>query len=84
MEPPLLEQVRQRSAVLVDLTELSFIDSSGIGVLIRAFQESNGVPMQVLVGHGSHVERVFEVAGVIDALPVHRDRESALAALDSD
>jgi anti-sigma B factor antagonist len=84
MEPPLLEQVRQRSAVLVDLTELSFIDSSGIGVLIRAFQESDGVPMQVLVGQGSHVERVFQVAGVTDALPVHRDRESALAALGAD
>lgn len=81
MESPLLEQIQQRSAVLVDLTELSFIDSSGIGVLINAFRESNGVPMHVLVGEGSQVERVFQIAGIADAMPVFSDRRLALAAL---
>jgi anti-sigma B factor antagonist len=81
MESPLLEQIRQRSAVVVDLSQLSFIDSCGIGVLFRASRESNGVPMHVVVAEGSQVERIFEIAGVNGALPVHRDREAALAAL---
>ena len=81
MEPALLEQIRQRTAVLVDLTDLSFIDSSGIGVLIRAFRESNGNPMHVLVGPGSQVERVFQVAGMADAMPVFSNRGLALATL---
>jgi anti-sigma B factor antagonist len=81
MESALLEQITQRSAVLVDLTGLSFIDSSGIGVLIRAFRESNGNPMHVLVGPGSQVERVFQIAGIADAMPVFSDRELAVAAL---
>jgi anti-sigma B factor antagonist len=81
MESPLLEQIEQRSAVLVDLTQLNFIDSSGIGVLIGAFRESNGVPMHVLVGEGSQVERVFQLAGIADAMPVFSDRGLALAAL---
>ena len=81
MESALLEQITQRAAVLVDLTELSFIDSSGIGVLIRAFRASNGNPMHVLVGPGSQVERVFQIAGIADAMPVFSDRGLALTAL---
>jgi anti-anti-sigma factor len=84
MQGPLWERIRQRSAVLVDLTKLSFIDSSGIGVLIQAFQESNGRPMHVLIGPDCQVERVFRIARVAEALPVHLDREEALAELSRD
>jgi anti-sigma B factor antagonist len=81
MDGPLNEQVRQRPAVVVDLSRLSFIDSSGIGVLIRAFQNANGTRMNVVVGRGSQVERVFGIAGIAQALPVYFDRDDALAAL---
>jgi anti-sigma B factor antagonist len=81
MEAPLMEQVLQRRAVLVDLTKVSFIDSSGIGVLIQAFNASNGIPMHVLIGPGSQVDRVFGIVGVAAAMPVFSDREPALAAL---
>jgi anti-anti-sigma factor len=81
MEGPLFEQLGQRPAVLVDLTALRFIDSSGIGILIKAFRESNGTPMHVVIGTDSQVERVFRIAGVDEALPVFSDREAAFAAL---
>jgi anti-sigma B factor antagonist len=81
MEPPLMEQVRQRRAVLVDLSGVSFIDSSGIGVLIQAFRQSNGIPLHVVIETGSQVERVFEIVGVDRAMPVFSDRERALASL---
>jgi anti-sigma B factor antagonist len=81
MEGPLLEQVMQRSAVLVDLSGLSFIDSSGIGVLIRTLRNANGTPVNVLIGAGSQVDRVFGIAGVTEALRVFTDREQALVAL---
>jgi anti-sigma B factor antagonist len=84
MEGPLLEQLRQRPAVLVDLSTLSFIDSTGIGILIRAFRAANGTPMSFLIGHGSQVERVFRIAGVGEALPVFSEREQALSALTRD
>lgn len=76
-----MEQVRQRRAVLVDLTSLSFIDSSGLGVLIGAFQESNGTPLHLVIGSGSQVERVFEIAGVARAMPAFSEREQALESL---
>jgi anti-anti-sigma factor len=82
MEVPLWEQLDQRRAVLVDLSDLIFIDSSGIGALIEAFQSANGRSMGVLVGPGSQVERVFGIAGIADALPVYTDRREAMAALN--
>src|SRR4029077_10965477 len=81
MEAPLLEQVTQRRAVLVDLSRLSFIDSSGIGVLIQALRSANGTPVSVLIGAGSQVDRVFGIAGITEALRIFTDRGLALAAL---
>ena len=81
LEGALLEQVTQRPAVLVDLSALTFIDSSGIGVLIQALKNGNGIPMHILIGPGSQVERVFRIAGLYEALPVFSDRQLALAGL---
>ncbi len=81
VEGALLEQVTQRPAVLVDLSALTFIDSSGMGVLIKAVRSANGTPVHILIGPGSQVERVFRIAGVYEALPVFSDRERALGPL---
>ncbi len=81
MEGPLHEQIEQRLAVLVDLTSLRFIDSSGIGVLIEASHHANGTPMRVLIGRDTQVERVFRIAGIDEVLPVFTDRARALADL---
>jgi anti-anti-sigma factor len=84
MEEPLAEQLGQRSAVMVDLREVSFIDSSGIGALIRMFRSADGTPMNVLVDPGSQVERIFEVAAVTDAMPIFTDEAMAMADLGKD
>jgi anti-sigma B factor antagonist len=79
---PLVEQLRERPGVIVDLTDLSFIDSSGIGILIQASRAfANGSQMHVVIGRGSQVERVFSIARIGQALPVFFDREQAVAAL---
>jgi anti-anti-sigma factor len=78
MQAPLLEQIGQRPAVLVDLSGLTFIDSSGIGILIRALRGANGTPVHILIATDSQVDRVFRIAGVSEALPVFTDRERAL------
>jgi anti-sigma B factor antagonist len=83
MERPLLEQVQQRPAVLVDLSGLNFIDSSGIGALIQAKRIANGTPVSFLVATGSQVDRVFGIARIAEALPLFSDRQAAMAALAS-
>ena len=70
---PALEDALDRpglSALEVDLSRLSFIDSTGIGVLMRVEAEARerGVALTI---HPAppEVHRVFEVSGVADALP---------------
>lgn len=82
LERRLLDQVRSRRSVILDLTPLTFIDSSGIGLLIGAFRAANGSAMHVVIARESQVERVFTIAGIDLALPVFRDRSEAVNALD--
>jgi anti-anti-sigma factor len=84
VESQLLNQLRTQSAVIVDLTRLNFIDSSGIGLLIQAFRTvDNGRRMHTVVAPVSQVDRVFKLAGIDRALPVYFDRREALADLSA-
>ena len=57
-------------AITVDLSRLSFIDSTGVGVLIRLEEESRarGFDLRIVPGP-REVQRVFELAGLGEALP---------------
>ncbi len=62
--------------ISLDLSRLTFIDSSGLQVVLHAQQlcREHGYDFLVVPGNGQ-VLRLFEIAGVIDALPiVHHDR----------
>jgi anti-anti-sigma factor len=81
MELPLLGEVSHR-AVIVDLSALSFIDSSGMAVLIKAFRAADDDRrMHTVIAPGSQVERVLRIAGIHRALPLFPDREAAFEAL---
>ena len=63
----------------IDLGDLSFIDSTGIGVLLRMQSEAapRGVELVLLPGP-PEVQRVFETAGLLDAFPfAQRSAEDA-------
>jgi len=64
-----LERPGLRSFTL-DLTGLTFIDSLGLGVVIRLAGEleARGIPMRILPGPPP-VQRVFTSAGLTHALP---------------
>jgi anti-anti-sigma factor len=81
-EGPLFGELAAGRDVLVDLTGLSFIDSSGIGLLIRAFRADGGSRMHTVIVRDSQVDRVFRLVGLDRAMPLHFGREEALAALE--
>ena len=84
LEAKLFEEVGSRTAVIVDLTRLTFIDSSGIGLLIKAYrakEDSARAELHTVIAGRSQVERVFRLAGIDRALPVHLDLSDALALL---
>ena len=83
VEKQLLEQVSSHVGVVVDLTNVSFIDSSGIALLIRAFHATDGGgTVNTVIAQGSQVERVFRLAGIDRALPLFTERAPAIDALN--
>jgi anti-anti-sigma factor len=65
--------------LLVDLSELTFIDSSGLRMLIELWERSrgNGLDVSILQGTGQ-VRRTLEIAGLDGFLPI-ADRGSSRA-----
>jgi anti-sigma B factor antagonist len=59
--------VRESSNVVVDLTDVAFIDSSGIGILVQVRKSVADGRLRV-VGAGRALRQVFEIAGVADLL----------------
>ncbi len=70
---PALEDALERpglSTLEVDLSRLRFIDSTGIGVLLRVESEARQRDIALrIVPAPPEVQRVFEVTGLSDALP---------------
>jgi len=67
------------SPLLIDLSRCEFIDSTGIALLVRAWQQLDG--KFALCGVGNQVERVLDVTGLEESMPTHPGREQAIAAL---
>jgi anti-anti-sigma factor len=56
-------------AVQLDLSELSFIDSSGVGAYVSAFRRARAAGTRLALGSRSpFVDRVLQISGVEDAL----------------
>ncbi len=68
--------------VLVDLTNVSFLASIGIRTLLlgaKAVQRRGGT--FILLNPADEVEKVLEVTGVTDLMPIFHDNDAALAAV---
>ena len=88
LEEPLEEAVREAdAAVLIDLAGCQFIDSTGIALLVRAWQRvdptagNGGKGGLVLCCQNEQVRRVLEVTGLEHSLRVFATRDEAAAAL---
>ena len=88
LEEPLDEATQSAdAAVLIDLTDCQFIDSTGIALIVRAWQRidaaagNGGKGGVVLCCQNEQVRRVLEVTGLEHSLRVFETREQAAAAL---
>jgi anti-sigma B factor antagonist len=80
-EQLLSERCRGADAVLLDLSNLDFMDSSGLrSVLIAA--EELPCPIVTVVAPGSSVSRLLDLAEVGDRVRRFPDDAAALAALE--
>ena len=76
----LLDCVARGLDVLVDLSGVTYIDSSGIASLVEALQEAgkNGTGLG-LVAVSDDARKVFELARLDKVFAIHLDLDTALA-----
>ena len=68
--------------VIVDLNGVTFLDSTGVGVLVGALKRARELDGQlVFCNPQPRVCRVFEITGLTEALPLFSTREEASTAL---
>ena len=70
---PILDRVLAGAPgeLVLDLAEVPFVDSSGLGLLIATHERADraGVDMAI-AGAGPEIQRVFQIAGLDGVLPV--------------
>ena len=88
LEPALEEAIGSgRGSVLIDLSECEFIDSTGIALIVRAWQRldaaagGDGSGRLAICSDNAQVRRVLEITGLEHSMSIHENRELALAAL---
>ncbi len=88
LEESLAEVVIGEGAqVVIDLTECDFIDSTGIALIVRAWQRldsggaGGGEGKLVLCCINTQVLRLLRITGVESSISVHEGRDAALAEL---
>jgi anti-sigma B factor antagonist len=75
-------------AVMLDLSECEFIDSTGIALIVRTWKrldggEAEGGHRLALCCKNSQVRRLLKITGVETSIPMHEQRDAALAELRS-
>ena len=84
LEGPLEEALDGDGSLLIDLSQCEFIDSTGIALIVRAWQRlqsgENGRVL-ALCTHNDQVRRVLEITGLELSIPVHPTRDEAMAAI---
>lgn len=70
-------------SIVLDLCECEFIDSTGIALIVRAWQQLNEADDRglVLCSINHQVRRLLKITGVEGSIPMHEGRDAALASL---
>ena len=69
--------------LVVDLTQVAFIDSSGLSALLTASNQARERGGELALVHGASPPSIFRFRGVERLLSLYASREAAIAALSS-
>ncbi|MEV0980153.1 STAS domain-containing protein [Streptomyces sp. NPDC049915] len=72
-----------RKHFLLDLSEVPFMDSSGMNIILRVYQEARDLPGTVhVIAPTPAVRRVLDLTGVSITVPISDSVQEALALID--
>jgi anti-sigma B factor antagonist len=81
MRQAMAEAVESRRHLIVDLSAVRFLDSTGLGVLIRTQKTIAATHKSMsLVGPTGMVAKVLNITRIDEAIPVHPNLDTALSA----
>lgn len=69
------------SAVIVDFTDVEFLASAGMGVLVAAHDQASPEVRFSVVADGPATSRPLKLVGIADIIQLYATRDEALAAL---
>ena len=87
-EPTLMEAYANATdegvrVVILNFSDLEYMNSSGIGLLVTLLVRANRNRQQLLAyGLNEHYRQIFELTRLDEAIGIHADEAEALAALD--
>jgi anti-sigma B factor antagonist len=84
-EDALAQSVRERAepSVVVDLSQVTFMDSSGLSALVRAMERhKRHLSTLAVATDDSRITTLFEVSRLDQVLRLYRTRGAAVQALD--
>lgn len=77
----LVAAAESSSRIVIDLSRVTFLDSTGLGVMLGALGRARSVQRSVaLVGPTSMVRRVLEITRLNQVFPTYGELDEALAA----
>ena len=69
--------------VVLDFTELAYMNSSGIGMLVTVLVRANRAKQKLMAyGLTSHYRQIFTLTRLDEAIGIHDDRAAAIAAAE--
>ncbi|MFF0360357.1 STAS domain-containing protein [Streptomyces fungicidicus] len=72
-----------RRHFLLDLSAVPFMDSSGMNIILRVYQEARDLPGSVqIISPTPAVRRILDLTGVSITVPVSESAEEALERVD--
>jgi anti-sigma B factor antagonist len=79
----LTDLLQDGGSVIVDLTEVGFLDSTGLGALVtaRTAAETRGAALLLVCTH-ERILKLFTITGLDGVFTIHETVEAALASLE--
>jgi anti-sigma B factor antagonist len=73
------DELGQQDQLVVDLSEVTFLDSTGIGVLINGRRDHAGDGALRIVSTQPSIAKLFALTGLTDVFPIYPTLDEALA-----
>lgn len=71
------------SAIILNFSDLEYMNSSGIGLLVTMLIRAQRQKQQLLAyGLSDHYQQIFELTRLNEAIAIYNDEETAVAAVD--